>query len=125
MNELTKEWIEKAEGDYHTALREVYAENFQNWDAVCFHAQQCIEKYMKARLQDAGIRFGRNHDLIGLLELCNNIESQWEEFRDSLKTLNRYAVNYRYPGETADKQDAIEAIAIMEDLRNQIMKVFS
>lgn len=50
MNVLVKEWIQKAEGDYTTALREYRAINSPNYDAAGFHAQQCIEKYLKASL---------------------------------------------------------------------------
>lgn len=34
MNELTTEWIQKAEGDYNTALRELRARRCPNYDAV-------------------------------------------------------------------------------------------
>ena len=50
MNELTVEWMEKAEGDYATAERELRARRRPNYDAVCFHAQQAAEKYLKAFL---------------------------------------------------------------------------
>ena len=53
MNPLTSEWIEKAEGDLLTAEREYRARNRPNYDAVCFHAQQTAEKYLKAWLQEA------------------------------------------------------------------------
>ena len=46
MKPATQEWIEKAEGDYRTALRERRVRRHPNHDAVCFHAQQCIEKYL-------------------------------------------------------------------------------
>ena len=39
------------------------------FDSVCFHAQQCAEKYLKARLQDLGIIVPKTHDLTQLLEL--------------------------------------------------------
>lgn len=48
MNSLTAEWIEKAEADFHSAQREYRARKHPNYDAACFHAQQSIEKYMKA-----------------------------------------------------------------------------
>lgn len=44
MKPLTKEWIEKAEGDYKVAARERRTK-LPVYEAVCFHAQQCIEKY--------------------------------------------------------------------------------
>ena len=62
MKPLTREWIEKAEGDFATVRREVQARKDPNYDAACFHAQQCIEKYLKARLQEAEVPFGRTHD---------------------------------------------------------------
>lgn len=51
MNPITIEWADKAEGDFATAQRELDAADHPNYDAVCFHAQQCVEKYLKACLQ--------------------------------------------------------------------------
>ncbi len=55
MKPLTREWIKKAEADLATAQRELCARRLPNYDAVCFHAQQCDEKYLKARLQEANL----------------------------------------------------------------------
>lgn len=55
MKPLTREWIEKAEGDFATASREIRVRKVPNYDAVCFHAQQCAEKYLKALLQEADV----------------------------------------------------------------------
>jgi len=54
MKAITSEWVHKAEGDFLTAQREMKAAP-ANYDAVCFHAQQCAEKYIKARLVEEGI----------------------------------------------------------------------
>jgi HEPN domain-containing protein len=54
MNPLTLEWINKAEGDLISAQREYRARNQPNYDSACFHAQQCIEKYLKAWLHESG-----------------------------------------------------------------------
>jgi len=51
MNPLTLEWVEKAEGDFITARRELHARAKPNYDAACFHAQQMAEKYLKTMLQ--------------------------------------------------------------------------
>ena len=45
MNPLTLEWEQKAEGDYAAAQWLQQATNLIH-DAICFHAQQCIEKYL-------------------------------------------------------------------------------
>jgi HEPN domain-containing protein len=62
MKPITGEWITKAEGDFATAQRELKAIDHPNYDAVCFHAQQCAEKYLKAFLQEANIAFPKTHD---------------------------------------------------------------
>jgi HEPN domain-containing protein len=48
MKPTTVEWVAKAEGDFLTAGRELRARKSPNYDAVCFHAQQCAEKYLNA-----------------------------------------------------------------------------
>ena len=47
MKPLTQEWGQKAEGDYTVAATLRQAESTV-YDAICFHAQHCIEKYLKA-----------------------------------------------------------------------------
>lgn len=55
MNDVIREWIEKAEGDFATANREIIVKDKPNYDAVCFHAQQCSEKYFKALIIECGL----------------------------------------------------------------------
>jgi HEPN domain-containing protein len=50
MNGTVKEWVAKAEADYFTATRESKASELPNFDAVCFHSQQCVEKLMRRSL---------------------------------------------------------------------------
>ncbi len=67
MNALVAEWIRKAEGDQLTAKRESEVLDAPNWDAVCFHAQQAVEKSLKALLQQEEVPFTRTYDLTQLL----------------------------------------------------------
>ena len=69
MNAIVKEWVVKAEGDMTCLEREWRARKNPVYDAVCFHAQQCVEKYLKACLQEAGIEFEKTHKLVYLLDL--------------------------------------------------------
>lgn len=89
----------------HNAKR-VPRQEESNYDAVCFHAQQCAEKYIKAHLCESDISFGKVHDLVALLEQVLVIESGWEKFREDLAYLSDFAVSFRYPGESADKSTA-------------------
>ena len=52
MHALTSEWIAKAEADWRVANREIRVQHGASYDAVCFHSQQCVEKYLKAFLQE-------------------------------------------------------------------------
>ncbi len=117
MRALTREWVDKAEGDFHTASREVRVRKAPNYDAVCFHCQQCAEKYLKAYLQEQGQRFPPVHDLIELLELCLLYDGTFELQRDLLKDLTRYAVEFRYPGELATKEEARTTVKAMRAVR--------
>ncbi len=122
MKSLVREWVAKAEGDFHTATRERRARRNYNPDAVCFHAQQCVEKYLKAFLLHHGVPFGRTHDLGELLLHCLDLSPDWELFRDPVLLLNQYAVEIRYPGESATAEESREAYRILSRLRTEIRK---
>ena len=117
MQPLSAEWVQKAEGDFSTAVREFRARKEPNFDAVCFHAQQCAEKYLKARLQEAGLPGSRTHSLTALLDAVLPVEPMWEVHRLDLATLSAYAVECRYPGESADREQAKEALALCRGFR--------
>ncbi len=51
------------------------------------------------------------HNLIELMLLCEKIDGSFEMLRADLVMLERFAVGVRYPGETAEKQDAQSAYA--------------
>lgn len=125
MHEVVREWLAKAEGDYSTALRECRARKSPNYDAACFHAQQCIEKLIKGFLQAHDVPFAKIHSLPVLLDQCLGIQPMWEVLRSDLKELTRYAVQFRYPGESADKQNATSAVRIMKRCRIEIREALA
>jgi HEPN domain-containing protein len=49
MSSVIKEWLRKANSDWQTANL-IWDSSELNYDAVCFHTQQCVEKLMKALL---------------------------------------------------------------------------
>ncbi len=126
MNPLSREWIEKAEGDFHSLEREVRARKYPNYDAACFHAQQCAEKYLKGRLTEAGISFPKTHDLVLLLDLALHVEPLWEVQRDALSVLSGFGVEFRYPGESADlamAKAALKKCRAFRKLARETMRV--
>jgi HEPN domain-containing protein len=120
MNPLTREWIEKAEGDYHAAGLLFRARKHPNYDAVCFHAQQCAEKYMKSVLHEAGKPFDRTHVLGVLLDDLISLIPMWEALRPAAETLVDYAVGFRYPGRSADREMAKSALGACELIRGAL-----
>ena len=120
MKPNTHEWLDKAEADFATSLRELRARRQPNYDAVCFHAQQCIEKYLKGYLVHHNIRFSKTHDLNLLLGLCLPREPLWEGYRPMVIELTRFAVAFRYPGESATQDMAKRAVADCKIIRKAI-----
>ncbi|MCK4305745.1 MAG: HEPN domain-containing protein [Candidatus Eisenbacteria sp.] len=110
MKQISAEWVAKAEADFATTERECRARKLPNYDGACFHAQQCAEKYLKARLSEAGISVTKTHDLVALLDQTLAVEPTWESCREDLAFLSDFAVTYRYPGEAADREVALDAL---------------
>jgi len=110
-NPLVAEWVSKAEGDFVTAGRELRARKSPNYDAVCFHAQQCAEKYLKATLQGNDKHIPKIHFLLELLTIILKFDTSYEFLKADLEVLEDYSVRFRYPGQFADKDEAQSAYA--------------
>ena len=123
MNELVNEWREKAEGDFLTALREFNVTDRPNYDAACFHAQQCVEKLMKAVLISRGVHPPYTHHLVYLDELLRSAIPGWSWPLPDLRLLDRAAVEFRYPGESADYEEAQLALEAASALRESLLKL--
>jgi HEPN domain-containing protein len=122
MKLLTREWIEKAEGDWATARRELRVRKAPNFDAVCFHAQQCAEKYLKAMLQERAAPIPRTHNLEALAKPLFASSPALVALTTDFRTLGAYAVETRYPGRTSDRAIAREALAHCEAIRTSVRK---
>ena len=114
---VAREWIAKAEGDRLTASHTLKLGRRCPTDAVCFHAQQCAEKYIKALLVLHQIDFPKTHDLEALAARLRG--SRKPGFTpDDLARLKRYATVTRYPGaEEIPLTDAREAVAAARRVR--------
>jgi HEPN domain-containing protein len=89
-------------------------------DAICFHAQQCVEKYLKAWLQEANIAFRRTHDLEELLALILPSVPAWFLWQADFLILTSHAVDFRYPGKSSTVAEAQHAVKVCEDVRAAI-----
>ena len=115
-----RDWIIKAEEDFESAKTLIQKRTHHLSNAVCFHAQQCAEKYLKALLTSHRIPFPKTHDLIDLLELAKSIVPTLELLRANLEYLQPYAVDFRYPGDFATRKEAVRALRLMSHIRDII-----
>lgn len=105
MKPLTTEWVNKAEGDFRVAKGQMVDEA-PVYDAVCFHAQQCSEKYLEALLVERDQYFPKTHDLETLAKLLLPLCPDLGQHTDQLLFLTVFAVEIRYPGVQATPEDA-------------------
>jgi HEPN domain-containing protein len=117
MSKPVDEWVEKAEEDFHVALSLRRVRRYSTHNSVCFHAQQCIEKYLKAILEKRGSIVHKIHALPVLLDQCAVTYPDLGALRTDMMRLSVYAVEFRYPGESATAEDAKIAISIMKQSR--------
>lgn len=67
-------------------------------DMICYHMQQCVEKCLKAYLISQGKTFRRTHDIAELIELCKEIDPQFDTlYKKQADTLTIYGIEIRYP----------------------------
>ena len=90
-------YLENASKDLRTAER-MSEEPGDFRDVVCFHAQQCAEKSLKAVLLAKGVETPRTHDLERLLEGLPDSLSRSEILNDDCTLLTDFGVAPRYPG---------------------------
>ncbi|HET6384564.1 MAG TPA: HEPN domain-containing protein [Armatimonadota bacterium] len=120
MQPITAEWVAKAEGDWTTAHLAYRSRKTPDYDAACFHAQQCAEKHLKALIQEAGIPVPRTQDLVALLAIAVTMEPSWSWLDPDLRALGVYAVTVRYTSTFATRTDARDAIRISRIVRGLI-----
>jgi HEPN domain-containing protein len=116
------EWIAKAEGDWE-ALEILQSSNSPGLrDAVVFHAQQCVEKLLKARLIQLGQPVDKIHDLAALSRQLEVVDDQWSGDNEDLADLSAGAVLARYPGYETSAEEQAELVEVASTVR-QALKI--
>lgn len=119
MKPETQAWIDKAEGDWKVAQREMQAPD-PVWNVVCFLAEQCAEKYLKGFLEEHNIAFRKIHDLVVLLNSSGGLLPELDPLRPQLAHLSIFGIAIRYPGAQADQQAAASAMRTAEEVRSVV-----
>jgi HEPN domain-containing protein len=113
--ELAQRWLARADHDIITAKQTLLLLDGPT-DTPCFHAQQAIEKALKALLTANQIAFPRTHDLLRLLDLALPLMPELDQDRERFANMDAYAVDIRYPdlGFDPSREETLEALALSE-----------
>ena len=124
MNERsTKEWTAKADRDLKIGKDEFATEDPAT-DMICFHMQQCVEKYLKAFLIFHGKEIRKTHIIEELIRECTEINSSFQQlFEIKAHTLTDFAVELRYPSYVSlpSNEETKEAIEITKKVRQFVL----
>jgi HEPN domain-containing protein len=114
--DLARQFLAVADNDIKAFQK--LAEDANIADAsVGFHAQQAVEKCLKAVLALHSIKFRKKHDLGELLDLYEQHKLPLPPMMDVLDELNPYAVTLRYDLIDMDALDRARAKEIVNVIR--------
>ncbi len=120
------EWLSFSDDDLRLARHTLTLENECPYRLIAYHAQQCVEKHLKAYLIFHYVDFPYTHNISRLLELCDeHTSTNWTDELKIAEELTPFAITTRYPGqdEEVSREEAEEAIHIAERVREVVRKV--
>ena len=121
-SDLARGWMQKGESDRLNADRTTQSAG--PYDTACFHAQQAVEKYLKAILALAGSPIPRTHDLEDIYNHCVAIAPGLLLDPMELSLLTPYAVQLRYDvGFWPDRATAEQALATVDRVRAAVLSI--
>ncbi len=94
-------------------------------DGVCFHCQQCTEKYLKGLMEELGLAIPKTHDLDRLLTALTPHHPTLRPLRRGLLFLSDFAVDIRYPGDSASKRQAVAALRWVDRVRTPARRLLN
>jgi len=119
-HDLVSGWLRKAKSDLVAldASRDAGA-----YDAAAFHAQQAVEKLLKAYLVKVNIEFPFTHNLARLVELCQIADITFVDLLPIVEPLTPYAVELRYDADFwPTEEDVSEARLIAVDVWDFVLR---
>ena len=107
-----RDWLRLAEGDL--AIARCSTAEGVLLESLCFHAQQAVEKSIKAVMQSRNLVVPRTHDIAALITYLINAGVDFPEGLREAAILTDYAVAARYPGswEEIERDDYETALSL-------------
>lgn len=120
--DFVRQWLKKADLDLQAA-RLLGAGELDDYFVSGFHAQQAVEKYIKAFLVRYQIEFPKTHDIGRLRQLVARRDATLAERLERADVLTPYGVDMRYPEEfeVVSQKQAEQAVALAEWVKATIL----
>ncbi|MCF7810288.1 HEPN domain-containing protein [bacterium] len=117
--EKVKEWLLLAEEDHISANSLLKNEPSVGF-TICFHAQQFVEKALKAYLTSKQRHIEKTHDLLRIIKQCAVYDTEFMNYETIADELSPYATDTRYPDNYhhISTDEAKEAVANAERILN-------
>ena len=125
MNDQLRQWVQGwfDKGEHDLRAAEILLQSDEApCDVICFHAQQCVEKYLKGFLTLHQQSIQRTHDLVNLNAECCRIDASFQQWEEACEQLTDYAVEARYPDDLLEysESDAEQAVTSATQFRDFI-----
>ena len=120
-NKVYREWLKKAEEDFGFA--NISLKETKYYAQICFHFHQAAEKYLKAFVIANHLNFRPVHNLIELLNICQDKNPKIEELKEACQYLNPFYIDTRYPVHWPtqyDRKTAVNAMKSAKKIRDWI-----
>lgn len=101
LQSLVRQWIAKGEIDYQVVER-LLRDDDPICEAVAFHCQQAVEKYIKAVLVSKQAEFPKTHSIAQLLDILQEFSPSVSSALEETVTLTAFGVQVRYPGDVVE-----------------------
>ncbi|HBF35923.1 MAG TPA: DNA-binding protein [Firmicutes bacterium] len=111
--DIANEWFKMAELDFNSAKFLLMNMRPAPLEIICYHCEQCAEKYLKGFIALNGGQIIKTHDLVILNKNCLMYSAKCQEIENDCIELTDYGVPMRYPFhleiEETDVTKAIES----------------
>jgi HEPN domain-containing protein len=126
--ELVRQWVKKADQDL-AAAEALLTSGIRLPPVIAFHAQQAVEKYLKAVLVRHQIYFPKTHDMGTLLKLVAVCAPVMAAALQEAELLTPFGVEIRYPGDTpellpGEETNAVEIARQPRDAVTDLLDVY-
>ena len=121
MKKISEEWLKTAKDDLRVADKIISDEALTHM--VAFHSQQCIEKSLKAVMEEYGIDLVRIHNLERLLEIVKN-HVKIDVNIVLIEKMDKLYIDSRYPADFGLLPDGKPTIEDAEEFYDAASSVY-